>query len=187
MFSEQNTRTRWPSPEEEGKLLAVIPAPYAAFCKVALYTGAPRGELLAARWDQVDTKWGLLTLPTLKSSKPRFIELSSVVLGILVGFPVTWVSRASPGLPEGDSPLSGVGRYGRATQKGDPSYPPTHLRQPVGAGRRGPGDDSGARRVVGEGGSSLGAALRARRRGPEAGCSRGLGARGAAGAHWHRD
>jgi integrase len=87
MFSEQNTRTRWLSPEEESRLLAVIPAPYAAFCRVALYTGARRGELLAARWDQVDTKRGLLTLPTSKSGKPRFIELSSVVLDTLARVP----------------------------------------------------------------------------------------------------
>ncbi len=87
MFSEQNTRTRWLSPEEEGRLLTVVPAPYAAFCKVALYTGARRGELLAARWDQVDTKRGLLTLPTSKSGKPRYIELSSVVLDTLARIP----------------------------------------------------------------------------------------------------
>jgi integrase len=37
-----------------------------------LYAGARRGELLVARWDQVDTKRGLLTLPTSKSGKPRF-------------------------------------------------------------------------------------------------------------------
>jgi len=87
MFSEQNTRTRWLSPEEEGRLLGAIPAPYAAFCKVALYTGARRGELLAARWDQVDVKRGLLTLPTSKSGKPRFIELSSLVLDTLGKIP----------------------------------------------------------------------------------------------------
>ena len=87
MFSEQNTRTRWLSPEEEGQLLAVVPAPYAAFCKVALYTGARRGELLAARWDQVDHRRGLLTLPTSKSGKPRYIELSSVVLDTLARVP----------------------------------------------------------------------------------------------------
>jgi integrase len=87
MFSEHNTRVRWLSPEEEGTLLAAIPAPYAAFCKVALYTGARRGELWAARWDQVNTKRGLLTLPTSKSGKPRYIELSSVVLETLARVP----------------------------------------------------------------------------------------------------
>lgn len=87
MFSEQNTRTRWLSPEEESKLLAVIPAPYAALCKVALYTGARPGELLAARWDQVDMKRGLLTLPTSKIGKPRFIELSGLVLDTLARIP----------------------------------------------------------------------------------------------------
>jgi integrase len=87
LFREENTRTRWLTAEEEGKLFAVIPEPYPALCKVALYTGARRGELLAARWDQVDAKRGLLTLPTSKSGKPRHIELSSLVLGVLERIP----------------------------------------------------------------------------------------------------
>lgn len=87
LFREENTRTRWLSPEEEGKLFAVVPEPYRAFCKVALYTGARRGELLAARWDQVDTKRGLLTLPTSKSGRPRHIELSSLVVSLLDRIP----------------------------------------------------------------------------------------------------
>ncbi len=184
MFSEQNTRTRWLSPEEEDTLLAVIPAPYAAFCKVALYTGARRGELLVARWDQVDGKRGLLTLPTSKSGKPRYIELSSVVLDTLARVPhhlgeprifpdcrkVThhfpaWVEAA--GLP------------GKVTL-----HTLRHTyRQPARAGWCGLSDDPGARRLVGEGGPQPGAAVRARRGGAQAGGGRGPSARGAAGAH----
>lgn len=87
LFVEENTRTRWLTREEEEKLFALIPEPYRAFCRVALYTGARRGELLAARWDQVDSRRGLLTLPTSKSGKPRYIELSSVVLETLARIP----------------------------------------------------------------------------------------------------
>ncbi len=95
MFSEQNTRTRWLCPEEESKLLRVIPSPYAAFCKVALYTGARRGELLAARLDQVDTRRGLLTLPTSKSGRPRYIELSGLVRRCWPASPGTLANPAS--------------------------------------------------------------------------------------------
>ncbi len=87
LFREENTRTRWLTAEEEGQLFSVIPEPYRAFCKVALYTGARRGELLAARWDQVDAKRGMLTLPTSKSGRPRHIELSSLVLSALERVP----------------------------------------------------------------------------------------------------
>lgn len=87
LFTEENARTRWLTPEEEATLFAVIPTPYAAFCKAALYTGARRGELLVARWDQLDVRRGLLTLPTSKSGKPRYIELSSVVLDTLARVP----------------------------------------------------------------------------------------------------
>jgi integrase len=87
LFREENTRTRWLTEEEEAPLFAVIPEPYRSFCRVALYTGARRGELLAARWDQLDTRRGLLTLPTSKSGKPRYIELSSLVLDTLARVP----------------------------------------------------------------------------------------------------
>lgn len=87
LFREDNTRTRWLTTEEEAPLFAVTPEPYRAFCKVALYTGARRGELLAARWDQLDVKRGLLTLPTSKSGKARYIELSSLVVETLQRVP----------------------------------------------------------------------------------------------------
>jgi integrase len=87
LFREENTRTRWLTFEEETRLFDVIPEPYRAFCKAALYTGARRGELLAAHWDQVDTRRGLLVLPTSKSGRPRHIELSSLVLKVLERIP----------------------------------------------------------------------------------------------------
>jgi integrase len=87
LFREENTRTRWLANEEETTLFGVIPEPYRAFCKVALYTGARRGELLAARWDQLDLRRGLLTLPTSKSGRPRYIELSSIVVETLQRVP----------------------------------------------------------------------------------------------------
>lgn len=87
LFREENARTRWLTPEEEKRLFAVIAEPYKSFCRVALYTGCRRSELLAARWDFLDTQRGLLTLPTSKSGNPRHIELSSLVLEALAGIP----------------------------------------------------------------------------------------------------
>ena len=87
LFVEENQSIRWLTEEDEAALFAVVPEPYRSLCKVALYTGARRGELLAARWDQVDPKRGLLTLPTSKSGKPRHIELSSVALETLAKVP----------------------------------------------------------------------------------------------------
>ncbi len=87
LFREENARTRWLTPDEEEKLFGVIPEPYKSFCRVALYTGCRRSELLAARWDFLDSERGLLTLPTSKSGKPRHIELSSLVLETLARVP----------------------------------------------------------------------------------------------------
>jgi len=83
LFREENTRSRWLTEEEERSLFKVIPEPYWAFCRVALYTGCRKSELLAARWDLIDWTRGILTLPTSKSGKPRFVELSSNVLETL--------------------------------------------------------------------------------------------------------
>jgi integrase len=83
LFREENTRNRWLTPDEEAGLFVVIPEPYRTLCRVALYTGCWRSELLAARWDLIHWQRGLLMLPTSKSGKPRFVELSSVVLEAL--------------------------------------------------------------------------------------------------------
>jgi len=69
------------------KLFKAIPEPYWSLCRVGLYTGCRKSELLAARWDLID--WGrrILTLPTSKSGKPRFVELGSNVLDTLRKIP----------------------------------------------------------------------------------------------------
>jgi integrase len=94
LFREENTRSRWLTEEEERELFKVIPEPYWSFCRVALYTGCRRSELLGARWDLIDWQGGILTLPTAKSGKPRFVELGSNVMEVL---------RKIPG--RGDRPL----------------------------------------------------------------------------------
>ncbi len=83
LFREENTRSRWLTEDEERTLFEVIPEPYWSFCRVALYTGCRKSELLSARWDFIDWNRGLLTLPTSKSGRPRFVELSSSVLRTL--------------------------------------------------------------------------------------------------------
>jgi integrase len=83
LFREENTRSRWLTGEEERELFKVIPEPYWSLCRVALYAGCRKSELLAARWDLIDWERGLLTLPTSKSGKPRFVELSSNVMAAL--------------------------------------------------------------------------------------------------------
>ena len=100
----------------------MIPVPYAAFCKVALYTGARRGELLVARWDQVDIKRGLLTLPTSRSGKPRFIDRL-----VLAGVDLVTIRELG-----GWSEKGGLGLLQRYAHVGE-----GHKRQAIGALARG--------------------------------------------------
>ena len=46
LFVEENQSIRWLTEEDEAALFAVVPEPYRSLCKVALYTGARRRELL---------------------------------------------------------------------------------------------------------------------------------------------
>src|SRR5262249_31938338 len=63
LFREENTRIRWLNSEEEVALFAVIPEPYQTLCRVALYTGCRRSELLSPQWDQIDWTRNVLVLP----------------------------------------------------------------------------------------------------------------------------
>ncbi len=60
-----------------------------------LYTGARKREVLDARWEHVDFKRRLLTVPLSKSGKPRHILLSDAAIELLKSLPreddVPWV------------------------------------------------------------------------------------------------
>lgn len=60
-----------------------------------LYTGARKREVLDARWEHVDFKRRLLTVPLSKSGKPRHILLSHAAIELLKSLPrkadVPWV------------------------------------------------------------------------------------------------
>ena len=71
---EDNERVRWLAPEEEEKLLSLLPEQTAAFCEVLLHTGMRRGELLSLNKDNVDGDY--IRLWKTKNGKARSVPMS---------------------------------------------------------------------------------------------------------------
>lgn len=89
-FREQS-RERWLTRAEVRALLRALaeePSPYVrAFFQLALLTGCRKGELLRARWADVDLEAGLLRLPRTKAGRVHLVPLSEPAQGILRRLP----------------------------------------------------------------------------------------------------
>ncbi len=80
-------RSRRPSPEELGKLLAALaglrnPLPRRVF-QFALATGMRRGEVLSLNWPDVDLARKVALLRLTKNGEPRRVPLSEAAVGVL--------------------------------------------------------------------------------------------------------
>lgn len=71
---ENNMRVRWLTPEEETKLLAILPPKVSAFCEILIHTGMRRGELLKLQPKDVDGDYARLWVT--KTGKPRSVPLT---------------------------------------------------------------------------------------------------------------
>lgn len=85
-------RDRVLSTEEEGRLLDALGKESNAWAspivRMALATGARRGELLTLRWEHVDMVKRVAHFPMTKSGMPRTIPLSPGALEVLKALPV---------------------------------------------------------------------------------------------------
>jgi integrase len=84
--TENNGRIRFLSGEEEKRLKKVILNRFPGFghqLDLSLHTGIRAGEQFSMRWDQVDFKRKILTLPKTKNGTVRHIPLNSVALSAL--------------------------------------------------------------------------------------------------------
>ena len=59
----------------------------AAGLRLAMFTGARSGEILAAQWDQVDWTRRIIRLPDSKTNEPRTIHLSDAAIAVLKSVP----------------------------------------------------------------------------------------------------
>lgn len=84
---EHNTRIRFVTDAEQKRIIKAItelyPAHLPAFL-VAVHTGMRQGEQFTLKWENVDLKRKIITLPRTKSGKARHIPMNTVVHGLLV-------------------------------------------------------------------------------------------------------
>jgi integrase len=59
----------------------------AAGLRLALFTGARSGEILATQWKHIDWQRKLIRLPDSKANEPRTIHLNDAALEVLAGLP----------------------------------------------------------------------------------------------------
>jgi integrase len=96
-YKEDNERVRWLAPEEEVKLLSLLPKEVSAFCEILLHTGMRRGELLSLTQDNVDGDY--IRLWKTKTGKPRSVPMSErakelVKQHVPFNLPVTVINKA---------------------------------------------------------------------------------------------
>src|SRR5207249_1764811 len=90
----ERTRERFLSEDEIAKAAAAIEGaerdgvigPHAAAgLRLALFTGARRGEIAAIQWTHIDWQRKMIRLPDSKTNEPRTIHLSEAALEVLKG------------------------------------------------------------------------------------------------------
>lgn len=82
-----NARVRFLSEEEEARLLSACSADLNPMVLTALRTGLRKGELFSMRWEDVDLKNALLTVPRGKGGKRRYIPLVPEIVAVLKELP----------------------------------------------------------------------------------------------------
>ena len=100
-FEDNGARERYLTTEEVGRLFDELDTnrnvQVGQVIRLLLYTGARKREVLDARWDEIDFKRRMLTVPAArsKSKKPRHIPLSDAAVELLLSLPrqedIPWV------------------------------------------------------------------------------------------------
>ena len=89
LFRDDAKRVRYLTEDEERSLLSACQPYMKQIVRFALQTGARKGEILGAKWRDVDMRGTVLTVPgpQAKGSHDRHIHLNAVALSILKDMP----------------------------------------------------------------------------------------------------
>jgi integrase len=102
-FNEEHSRTRYLSSDEIVRLTEALKQHHdqqaANIIRLLLFTGARRGEVLSARWDQFDIQAGTWTKPgaTTKQKTAHHVPLSAPALQLLAEMPRSDSAFVFPG------------------------------------------------------------------------------------------
>jgi integrase len=80
-----NARSRYLTPEEIERLLAVCPSHLRPLVVTGLHTGMRKGEITNLRWEQVDLPNRVIVLPDTKNGDQRGIPLNQTMIDLLSG------------------------------------------------------------------------------------------------------
>jgi integrase len=114
MFArENNQRVRYLTDAEEQRLQQTLDESAWQLVAIALKTGLRRSEQFTLRWEHVDFRAGVLTVPRSKSGKARHVPMNDDVRAILRALPSrltsAWVFPSSTG----ETPLDAQNFYNR--------------------------------------------------------------------------
>lgn len=118
---EERERERFLTPEEMPRVAAAIAAEgdehLRALIWLYLLTGCRRGELLEARWDQVDLERGTLSLSRTKQKRPHIVRLGGLACELLEKLPrVEGNPHLFPGRKPGSHRVNVNKAWGRIRQ-----------------------------------------------------------------------
>lgn len=82
-YVELSENPRPLTPDEEARLLPVLPAHYLPFVTLALHTGLRLGELRAQTWKDIDLEQGTLSVSRPKSGKREVLPLNQTARRLL--------------------------------------------------------------------------------------------------------
>lgn len=85
MFKEPPGKTRYLSPEDEGKVLKALGPVYGPWARLAILTGMRQMEQFSLRWSDVDLEQGIITLPMTKAGGVQYVHLNGEAKAILRG------------------------------------------------------------------------------------------------------
>lgn len=134
MFQEAVPRDTVLTPEQCHRVLDACDADDNVFAaslfKLAMFTGRRVGELLAAKWEHLDIKSGVLTLPQTKAGERQFAYLNEAAVAVLRTLPRI---EGNPYIIAGEATGKPLNFYRRAwlriIKRADvPYFPPHGLR-----------------------------------------------------------
>ncbi len=78
-----NVLVRYLTPDQESRLLDLLPVAYHPVVIMAMHTGLRQGELLKLTWADIDWNVGVLTIQEPKADERQRIPMNSTVVGLL--------------------------------------------------------------------------------------------------------